>query len=187
MGCDTVGHEGALDVEGMTVAVLPTPIDAPVYPKQNQSLADRILDGEGALVSEYAPKLKMSGRQLVSNLVTRDEWQPGLSDGVIAIETSANGGTRHAIEHALRTNTPVAMFDYRDNAKLRPSFEADARFGGNMKYLTSEPSISSIYGPETIEAFKARMDRHRKAHCDVRAGDCPKPADGNGQQALPID
>lgn len=91
LGCDTVGHEGALLAEGKTIAVLPTPIDAPVYPSQNQGLADRIVGGGGALVSEYAPGVMLHDKQLVSNLVARDEWQPGLSDGVIAIETSVAG------------------------------------------------------------------------------------------------
>ena len=182
LGCDTVGHEGALDVGGMTIAVLPTPIDAPVYPKQNQDLADRIIEGGGALVSEYAPGVRLSGRQLVNNLVARDEWQPALSDGVIAIETSVNGGTRHAVEHALKTDTPLAIFDYRSNEKLRPSFIADARFGGNMKYLTAESGVSSIYGPETIQSFIERMDAYRSTR-DGRGGN----GDSGGQQVLPID
>lgn len=185
VGCDTVGHEGALDVSGKTVAVLPTPIDAPVYPKQNQGLAERILEADGALISEYAPRSQLSNRQLISNLVARDEWQPALSDGVIAIETSVDGGTRHAINHALNTGTPVAVFDYRSNDKLRAAFETDPRFGGNMKYLDQENEVTPIYGPETIDAFKARMDAFRQAGDGGLVG-CLKAKDGV-QQALPLD
>ena len=176
LGCDAAGHEGALDVGGRTVAVLPTPPDAPTYPRQNQELAGRILESGGALISEYSPGEVPDGRQLAGNLVSRDEWQPALSDGLVAAETSADGGTRHAVEHALSSGVPVGFFDYRANEKLRGSFETDSRFAGNMLYLTSDRGISPIYGPESVDAFKLRMD-------GFRAGWGISPGD-DGQQML---
>lgn len=158
LGSDTVGHEGALKAGGVTVAVISTPIDAPAYPKQNRELAERIVSGGGALVCEYAPGIELSDRQLISNLVARDEWQPGLSDGIIAIETSIDGGTRHALRHAKETGTPIAVFDY--SSRKAVDFEGDPRFGGNVEYLRSGQA-SPIFGPETIEAFKKRMDAYR--------------------------
>lgn len=186
VGCDTLGHEGALDVGGVTVAVLPTPICAPVYPGQNQGLANRIVEAGGALLSEYGPGVQLSNRQLVSNLVARDEWQPALSDGVTAIETSVGGGTRHAVEHALRTGVPLAVFDYRENERLRPVFETDPRFGGNMKYLTTGRETLSIYGPETIETFKDAMDVHRKMWQAKASGSGANLSGDDGQQTLPL-
>lgn len=158
LGCDSAGHEGALDAAGTTVAILATPIDAPVQPKQNRKLAERILENNGALVSEYAPGIKLSNRQLISNLVARDKWQPGLSDGIIAIETSINGGTRHAMNHAIKTGTPAAVFDYSQRADV--DFYGDPRFEGNVKYLADD-RVCGIYMPQTIEAFKGRMDAYR--------------------------
>lgn len=158
LGCDSVAHEGALDVEGgRTVAVLPTPIDAPVYPRQNKELAQRILDKGGVLLSEYAPGVKLHDKQLVSNLVARDEWQPGLSDGVIAIETSTTGGTNHALNHAIRTNTPIAVFDYSSRDAMR--FFEDERFSGNVERL--QQGASGIFEPESIERFKSKMKEYR--------------------------
>ena len=158
LGCDTVGHEGALLAEGKTIAVLPTPIDAPVYPSQNQGLADRIVGGGGALVSEYAPGVMLHDKQLLSNLVARDEWQPGLSDGVIAIETSVAGGTNHAMKHAQGTNTPIAVFDY--SSRMGEDFYADERFGGNVKYL--KDGAFPIFEASTIEDFKIAMESYRQ-------------------------
>lgn len=158
LGSDTMAHEGALDAGGATIAVLPTPIDAPVYPRANQGLAERILGGGGALVSEYAPGTKLHERQLVSNLVARDEWQPALADGLIATETSRTGGTNHALKHALDTATPIAVFDY--SSKKDVSFFDDERFGGNVEYLKAEKALP-IYGPSTIDEFKKRMDAYR--------------------------
>lgn len=158
LGCDSVAHQGALDVEGRTIAVLPTPIDAPVYPKQNKELAQRILDKGGVLLSEYAPGVKLHDKQLVSNLVARDEWQPGLSDGVIAIETSTTGGTNHALNHAIRTNTPIAVFDYSSREAFK--FFEDERFSGNVERLRQ--GANGIFEPESIEAFKHEMEMYHQ-------------------------
>lgn len=159
LGCDTLGHQGALDAGGRTVAVLSTPVDGPVYPKQNQDLAERIVETGGALVSEYAPGVSIPPRQFASNLVARDEWQPALADGVIAFETSTTGGTNHALRHALSTKTPIAVFDYSTRHDIDFS---DPRFGGNVKYLDTGNALP-IYGPETIETFKERMAQYRRS------------------------
>lgn len=158
IGSDTAGHEGALDAGGKTIAILPTPLDAPVYPRSNQELANRIIQNGGALVSEYAPGIQLGDRQLVSNLVARDEWQSGLSDGVIAVETSVSGGTLHALRHAEDTETPIAVFDYSQRRGV--DFFRDSRFGGNVEYL-NEKGASPLYKPHTIEDFKKRMDVYR--------------------------
>lgn len=158
IGSDTVGHQSALNVGGKTVAVLPTPIDAPVYPRKNMELADRILNNGGVLVTEYEPGIVMDNHQLVSNLVARDQWQPGLSDGLIALETSISGGSNHALKHALNTKTPIAMLDYRNRKDI--DFYNDVRFGGNVEYISQKGAIP-IYDAAGIELFKHRMDSYR--------------------------
>lgn len=158
-GSDSIAHKGALNSLGNTIAVLPTPIDGPVYPPENEELAMQIIDTGGLLVSEYEPKSILKGRELISNLVARDEWQAGLSDGVVATETSIKGGTNHAINHAIKTKTPVAVFDY--SARLKVDFFEDERFGGNVKYI-NEGNASPIYLPETIENFKQEMDLYHE-------------------------
>lgn len=160
VGCDTVGHEGALKANGKTVAVLPTPIDAPVYPRQNQALSDRIIDNGGALVSEYPPGIELHDKQLVTNLVARDEWQPGLSDGLICIETSVSGGSNHALKHALKTDTPIAVFDYSSREGL--DFASNDRYSGNVQYLKN--GAMPIYEAKTIDDFKSKMDEYRIQH-----------------------
>lgn len=180
LGSDSVGHEGALDADGVTVAVLPTPLDRQVYPRKNAALAERILDNGGALVSEYAPGTEVVDRQLAGNLVARDEWQPALADGLVAIETTKDGGTRHAVKHALETSTPVAVFDYRPNPKI--DF-GDSRFSGNVDLLDSGKA-SRIYEPETIDAFKAKMDDYRNGLGSENDGDA---SGSQGQMPLMFD
>ncbi len=53
LGIDGYAHDGALQAQGQTVAVLGSGLTH-IYPKQHQALAQRILT-QGALVSEFAP------------------------------------------------------------------------------------------------------------------------------------
>lgn len=158
LGCDTAAHIGALSAGGKTIAVLPTPLDAPVYPKENTELAWRILESGGTLVSEYLPGTRPDGRQLVANLVARDEWQTALADGLVVFETSLDGGSKHAFEHARKSGKPVAVFDYREKAGRE--FLEDPRFSGNAEWLMLR-GVSPIFSRDSIELFERRMESWR--------------------------
>lgn len=159
VGSDTIGHLGAIQNNGSTIAVLPTPIDAPVYPRENQKLADEILEKKGLLISEYAPGTQLKGRELINNLVARDEWQVGLSDGVIVIETSLSGGSNHAINHAIRTNTPLGIFDY--SSRLKEDFFNEKMYEGNVKYI-KELKAAPIFHKDTVKEFKQSMSIYKE-------------------------
>ncbi len=49
MGIDTAAHEGAVAAQGKTIAVLANGLDS-IYPRQNENLARKILEFDGANV-----------------------------------------------------------------------------------------------------------------------------------------
>jgi len=94
-GIDTAAHKGALEAKGQTVAVFGTPLDK-VYPAENKELANKILDSEGAWISETPP----GGSTHRNSFVLRDRIQSGLSSLVIPVQTDVVGGTMHTVRFA---------------------------------------------------------------------------------------
>lgn len=93
-GIDAAAHEGALNASGKTLAVLAHGLDT-VYPKQNKKLAERIIENNGALVSEYF----WGKKSTKGSFVERDRIQSGLSLSVLVIETKEKGGTMHTAKY----------------------------------------------------------------------------------------
>ena len=90
MGCDTYAHKGCLDANGMTVGVLSSGLDT-MYPIQNRELAERIIENNGCLLSEYP----IGFTSFKNNFIERDRIESGLSLGTIVIEANIKSGTMH--------------------------------------------------------------------------------------------
>lgn len=88
-GVDTAAHRGCLNAKGKTIAVLGTGIDV-MYPRENRKLAELILKGEGALVTEFA----VGSFAAPQNFPIRNRIISGLSLGVLVVEAGEYSGTR---------------------------------------------------------------------------------------------
>lgn len=95
-GCDAIAHQAALDHGGHTVAVLAHGLHT-VAPKTNARLAEEILNGGGALISEY----RFGIEPRPEFFVKRDRTQAGLGQGVVMIQSDHKGGSLHASRASL--------------------------------------------------------------------------------------
>lgn len=104
IGSDTCGHLGALSANnGHTIAILPSGLDT-ITPSANKEIADNMVKAGSLLLSEYPIGTKADRGKFIE----RDRLQAGLSNGVVVLETSENGGTMHAVTTAYEQNKPIA-------------------------------------------------------------------------------
>lgn len=87
VGIDAAAHEGALDTDASTLAVVGTGLDR-VYPARNRELAMRIA-GSGGIVSEYLPGTPPRKEHFPQ----RNRLISGLSRGVLVVEATLSSGS----------------------------------------------------------------------------------------------
>lgn len=153
-GCDTHGHEGCLDAEGIGIGVMAHGLDR-VYPAASRELAARLLEHGGCLVSEYP----LGVTPMRTAFAERDRIQSGLSDGVLVIETDIKGGTMHTVRFSRDQRRALACIDHP--AKLL----GEDKTKGNQQLIADEWATPIPDGP-------ALTDFLRSLH---RADDLPPP------------
>ena len=87
IGVDAAAHEGAMEDEGSTLAVVGTGLDR-VYPARNRELAHRIA-AHGGLVSEFPPGTPPREK----NFPRRNRLISGLARGVLVVEAALSSGS----------------------------------------------------------------------------------------------
>lgn len=102
LGCDAIVHQSCVDINGLTIAVLPSPCDNP-QPTSNKYLAQQILNKNGLLISEYGTGEEVSKY----NFPRRDIIQSLLSNVLLVIQASNESGTMIAVKQSLRDKKQV--------------------------------------------------------------------------------
>jgi DNA processing protein len=102
LGIDSLAHRTALEAGGLAIAVLPSPLQN-IVPRNNRHLARQILDGGGALVSEYpegTPPLKQ-------NFIARNRLMAGLGQVTVITEAGEKSGSIYTANFALEQGKTV--------------------------------------------------------------------------------
>lgn len=157
-GIDAVAHRTAVEMNGRTIAVLGSGMDA-IYPAENRQLARDIVNGHGCVISEYG----LGVRPEAKNFPPRNRVISGLSLGTIVVEAGERSGalitTNFALEQGREVfavpgsiNSPVSKGPHRliqQGAKLVTSVE-DILEELNLT-MVSEQTAVQLALPETSE------------------------------------
>jgi DNA processing protein len=102
LGVDGIAHKAALDVGGSTMAVLPSSLDT-IVPASNAQLATDIINGGGALFSEYESGMPA----LKQNFVARNRLVAGLASALLITEAGEKSGSLHTANFASLQGKPI--------------------------------------------------------------------------------
>ena len=101
-GIDSQSHIGAIKAKGITIGVIGNGLDM-VYPKENQYLYDKIIEENGAIISEYPIGTKPEKM----NFPARNRIISGMSKGILVIEAKKKSGTLITVDFALEQGRDV--------------------------------------------------------------------------------
>jgi DNA processing protein len=101
-GIDTSARHGALAAKGRTIAVIGSGL-LHLYPPENRGLADKIRNGNGAVVSEFSMEIEPD-RQ---TFPMRNRIISGWSHGILVIEAGLNSGALITASQAIEQGRSV--------------------------------------------------------------------------------
>lgn len=88
-GVDSEAHLAAIENGGRTIAVLGSGLNR-IYPAENRQLAQRIISGYGAVISEFPPDYP----PMSANFPQRNRIIAGLSKAVLVTQAHKNSGSQ---------------------------------------------------------------------------------------------
>jgi DNA processing protein len=167
-GVDGEAHRGALEVGGMTVAVLGCGIDRD-YPAAHASLA-RGISEYGLVVSEYAPGVEPAPWRFPA----RNRIIAGLSAAAVIVEARERSGALITADFALEAGREVFAVPGEITSSLSAGTNALLRLGATP--LTSPADVLEAMGIAVPEVEVPELSGHAGAVLRVLA-DRPAGAD----------
>ncbi|UYN85505.1 MAG: DNA-processing protein DprA [Cyclobacteriaceae bacterium] len=164
-GCDSISHQQALDSNGKTVAILPSPLNN-ILPARNKGLAFQIVEEGGLLVTEYGNDFK-SQMELSSRYKERDRLQALFCDTIVLAASYAqnsaerwkmfgqklDSGARLAMGFAKDYNIPRAVMYDQNLDESNPMFDL------NRDLIKEQKDISILTKENYIETVEKIMNK----------------------------
>lgn len=177
-GVDGAAHQAALEVDGLTVAVLGCGVDV-VYPYRHKALAAAIT-GTGALVSEFPP----GSGPVAWHFPLRNRIISGLAQAVVVVEASERSGSlitaRTAMDQGrdvLAVPGSVASGRYRgchalirDGARLVETVDDVLEELEGIRRRPSDDSLAKSLFVSYLEPVMARAEQYTVDDLAERTG-----------------
>ena len=162
-GIDSAAHEGALDVDGGTLAVLGCGIDVD-YPKASRRLLERIAE-RGTIVSEYAPGVPPEPFRFPA----RNRIVAGLCVATVVVEGADGSGSSITGDHALEFGRDVYALPGAVNSPLSSVPLRLIRDGATM-IRGAEDLLEDLGLDGAASPPRARLTVVEEAALDLLAG-----------------
>lgn len=137
-GIDSASHLGAIYAKEKTIAVLGNGLDM-VYPSENLKLAKKILEENGAIISEYPLGTKPNK----INFPARNRIISGLSRGILVVEAKEKSGTLITVDFALEQGKDI--FVIPGNIDSKNSYGTNELIKQGAKLVTNSQEIIEEY------------------------------------------
>lgn len=176
LGCDSISHREALNSNGKTIAILPSPLTS-ILPASNKGLAFQIVDEGGLLVTEYGNNFK-SKMELNTRYKERDRLQALFCDTIVlAASYSQNSarnwshlygqkldsGARLAMGYAKDYNIPRAVMYDRGIDENNPMFDLCREIIKESHNLTIIEQDNYLDKVNAILSQEVRIERKIKS------------------------
>ena len=149
-GIDGEAHRGALDVGGITVAVLGCGIDRD-YPAAHRDLAGRIVE-RGLIVSEYEPGVEPAPWRFPA----RNRIIAGLCAATVVVEARERSGALITADFALEDGREVMVVPGEITSAVSAGSNALLRLGATP--VTAAADVLEAYGIERMVEAPARIE-----------------------------
>lgn len=144
LGIDSIAHRAAIDSGGKTIAVLANGVDK-IYPRSHEDLGQKILQTNGAILSEYPNNTPARPWQFLA----RNRIVSGLADTVVIIEAASRSGTLSTANHALDQGKEIFAVPGNITSPLSAGCNQLIKNGANP--LTSVEDLLDFLIPNRFE------------------------------------
>lgn len=149
LGIDGIAHRAALDAGLKTIAVPGSGLhESVLYPSSHKQLAEKILENDGVLISEFEPKFQATPWSFPK----RNRIMAGLSHAILVIEAEIKSGTLITSKFATEYN--------RDVLTVPGSIFSKNSEGPNMLLRLGATPIRS--SEDILEALGFKIDEEPK-------------------------
>ncbi|MDD5319537.1 MAG: DNA-processing protein DprA [Methylococcales bacterium] len=132
LGIDAASHQGALSVNGYTIAVAGTGLDR-VYPARHKELATEIVN-TGVMISEFTPGTSAKA----NHFPRRNRIISGLCQGLLVVEAAKQSGSLITARMALEQNREVFAIPGSIHNPLARGCNALIREGAKLVETTQD-------------------------------------------------